>query len=657
MRKILKTGRLVDPSQMLAAGVSAYRAGRLDEAEAASENLMRAFPRWAEGYELKGVLCFQSQRLDEAVRYFRSALSLNGRNANAWNNLGVALMALERWKEAQEAFLNTLRLVPGHLEAARSLGHVLEKLGRSEEAAKHFLSLFQRFGPRDDVLEDYVRVMAAQGMADGVLNSLPQGFHPAAVALLTARALSGLEEWDSAEKHSLESLSLAEVGWANPDQQLEYFRSMFYLLDALRQKGHGIELEARFRRPYFVRLREAFHAVGARLPQPKASPGRRLALVVPGFINEHFGPTVLMLGLLIRFVETLGWEAVLVDCNYSFYNQALANVSGVVKLPAGRSRYTFAGREVATFAPAATSFRERFEEIGHFLADFAPEVILAAGTELNPYSDLLAACWPTLVVPMNSRPPFCYGHLYHVVSEDPAVLERFRQALPPQAELLPYERPFPFVFPHPATVRNRAEFGLGKDDFVYLTSGLMIGPAFTPEYQRVLAEILEQVAHARILVIGSTEEEFPWREPRLERWRGTRVSFSAFQTDLRAVLRLADAFLHPPAPRNGGTVRQCFAEGIPVVAARQSGLVQVVPDEDMLDGMDAYREAAVRLALDPTFRERAAVHAREIDERFEADSAEYMTDLEEAARRTVAVFQRTRDSHFIFSDHGVPHGG
>jgi glycosyltransferase involved in cell wall biosynthesis len=637
--------------------LEAYRAGRSEEAEAVADEMVRAFPNCADGYELKGVLYFQGRRHDDAAGCFRRALALNPNSADTWNNLGVVLIELKMWGAAGEAFLKTLERNPGHLSAARHLGFVLERLDRPGAAASHYLSLMQRFGPRDDLLEDYIRFMVAQGQAESILESLPTGFTPAVVALLTARSLLEKGDWAGAEAQCVASLGLAGGAWPTPDVRLDYFRAMYYLLvDALQQKGFGKGNEACFRESYFRGIQEAFLASGAQLPTPARSPGKRLAVVIPGFINEHFGPTVLMLGLLIRFVEVLGWEAVLVDCDYSLYNQSLAKVSGVVKLPPGRSGYVYAGREIMTFSPAAANFRERFEEIGRFLMDFSPSVIFTAGTELNPYSDLLAASWPTVVVPMNSRIPFCYGHLYHVISEDPVILESFCQALPPTAELLPYERPFPFVFPLPSSVRNRAEFGLGEDDFVYLTSGLIMGAAFTPEYQRILAEILEQADHARILVVGSTEEEFPWREPRLERWRGTRLVFSTFQPDLRAVLRLADAFLHPPAPRNGGTVRQCFAEGIPVVAARQSGLVQVVPDEDMLDGLEAYRNEAVRLANDQEFREHAVMSSKEINARFEAEVASYMNTMEEAARMAEAVFRRTRDAHFLFAGQNRTHG-
>jgi tetratricopeptide (TPR) repeat protein len=647
----------VEASQLLAAGIAAYHAGRLDEAEAVSEELIRRWPELAEGYELKGALRFQAKRHEEAVQCFRRSLSLNGRNANGWNSLGVALMSLERWKEAGDAFLNTLALAPDHLAAARSLGYLLEKLERPTEAARHFLSLLQRFGPRDDILEDYIRAMVAQGRADDVLSSLPQGFHPAAVELLTARSLLEVERWDEAEGHGLASLKLAHVEWPSPEVQLEYFRAMFYLLDVLRQKKRGQEFEALFRPSCILGFREAFQACGAQLPHPRPSPGRRLAVVVPGFINEHFGPTVLVMGLLIRFAEDLGWETVLLNCDYSFYNQALADVHGVVKLPPGRSRYAFAGREIEVFTPAGSGLRQRFEEIGRFLEDFAPEAIFTAGTELNPYADFLAACWPTMVVPMNWHPPYCYGHLYHVPSDDPAVVSVFRQAVPVDAELLPYGRLFPFVLPHAGEARNRAEFGLGNGDFVYLIAGLQMGAAFTPDYQRVLADILEEVESARMLVIGTRESDVSWLEPRLERWRGSRLHFFSYEPGLRAVLRLGDVFLHAPVPRNGGTVRQCLAEGVPVVVARQSGLKLVVPEEDMLDSLDAYRDVAIRLARDPAFRERVVARSRELDTRFEAEAVEYMQTMEKAAFRAVEIFQRTRDTHFLCSDKVLAHGG
>jgi len=651
------TGRDVEASQVLAAGVTAYHEGRLEEAEAASDELIRRWPEIADGYELKGALCFQTKRHEEAIQYFRRCLSLNDRNANGWNNLGAALMALESWKEAGEAFLNTLALAPDHLFAARSLGHLLEKLERPAEAANHFLSLLHRFGPRDDLLEDYIRAMVAHGEEEVILSSLPVGFHPAAVELLVARSLVERDSWEAAEVHGLTSLRLANVKWPTPEVQLDYFRAMFYLLDALRQKERGQEFEALFRASIIRGFRDAFIACGARLPSPRSSQGKRLAVVAPGFINEHFGPTVLILSLLVRFAEDLGWETVLVNCDYSRYNKGLIDAHGVVKLPPGKRSYSFAGRKIEVFTPREGGLRQRFEEIGGFLENFAPEVIFTAGTELNPYSDFLAACWPTLVVPMNWHPPYCYGHLYHIPSDEPAVTLAFRQVVPTEAELLPYGKLFPFILPHAGEARNRAEFGLKEDDFVYLIAGLQMGAAFTPDYQRVLVDILEEVKSSCILVIGTRDADISWSEPRLEQWRGKRLFFSAYEPGLRAVLRLGDVFLHAPVPRNGGTVRQCLAEGIPVVVVRNSGLKLVVPDEDMLDSLEAYRDTAIRLARDPAFREKAGAHSRELDVRFNTEAAEYMHILEEAAGRTVEIFQRTRFSHFLYSDGGVSHGG
>jgi predicted TPR repeat methyltransferase len=154
--------------------VAHHRAGRLEAAAAAYDEILRLTPDSAPAWSMKGVLALQQgrpadavplleraieldasppgfhlnlgnalrgvARLDDAIAAYRRALALDASMAPAHNNLGNALRDRGSLPEAAAAYQRALDLDPGFFAAATNLAHVLAKqpeLARPDVVAAH----------------------------------------------------------------------------------------------------------------------------------------------------------------------------------------------------------------------------------------------------------------------------------------------------------------------------------------------------------------------------------------------------------------------------------------------------------------------------------------------------------------------------------------
>ncbi|HKU17778.1 MAG TPA: sulfotransferase [Candidatus Saccharimonadales bacterium] len=92
-----------------------FSAGKLEQARAASDELLRAAPENYAALHLAGVIATSQKRLPEAAEFFKQALSRapDAKNAAAsWCGLGQALFIAEDFRQAEEAFRRAHRLEP-----------------------------------------------------------------------------------------------------------------------------------------------------------------------------------------------------------------------------------------------------------------------------------------------------------------------------------------------------------------------------------------------------------------------------------------------------------------------------------------------------------------------------------------------------------------
>jgi len=98
-------------------GQQLRREGRLHEALAVFDDLVRRFPKSAAPRERRGMVLCSLDRFDEGLAEVRAALEMEPRNAEFHSDLGLMLFALGRKHEARASLERALRLEPGHIEA------------------------------------------------------------------------------------------------------------------------------------------------------------------------------------------------------------------------------------------------------------------------------------------------------------------------------------------------------------------------------------------------------------------------------------------------------------------------------------------------------------------------------------------------------------
>eukprot|EP00516_Mucochytrium_quahogii_P003994 CAMPEP_0203759154 /NCGR_PEP_ID=MMETSP0098-20131031/12109_1 /ASSEMBLY_ACC=CAM_ASM_000208 /TAXON_ID=96639 /ORGANISM=" , Strain NY0313808BC1" /LENGTH=154 /DNA_ID=CAMNT_0050651937 /DNA_START=209 /DNA_END=670 /DNA_ORIENTATION=- len=81
-------------------GLELQKHGKLDEAEATYEALLRQEPTNAEAFHLLGLIKYQKGHQDDAVGYLRKAISIQGDKAEIWANLGEMLRKQGQFQEA-----------------------------------------------------------------------------------------------------------------------------------------------------------------------------------------------------------------------------------------------------------------------------------------------------------------------------------------------------------------------------------------------------------------------------------------------------------------------------------------------------------------------------------------------------------------------------
>lgn len=111
-----------------------HRAGRLEEAERACLEALRAEPRHPGALEMMGALRLRQKRDEEAYALISRALEIRPDYPDARYNCGLALHGLGRYAEALESYDRALALRPDHVSALTSRANTLLSLARYPDA-------------------------------------------------------------------------------------------------------------------------------------------------------------------------------------------------------------------------------------------------------------------------------------------------------------------------------------------------------------------------------------------------------------------------------------------------------------------------------------------------------------------------------------------
>src|SRR3954468_14544737 len=102
--------RLETTAQLAARAATLHREGKIKEAIAAYDAMLRAEPRNTHALHYSGVAFYQIGDLAQALDRLRASVNLDGSNPDAWSNLGLVLQAIGHRRAAVEVFEKAAQL-------------------------------------------------------------------------------------------------------------------------------------------------------------------------------------------------------------------------------------------------------------------------------------------------------------------------------------------------------------------------------------------------------------------------------------------------------------------------------------------------------------------------------------------------------------------
>lgn len=130
-------------AQAMDRAAAAFGAGRVDEALALCEEILRTDPRHFYALHLSGAIALQRARWDDAVAFATRALAVRPDHPEVLANRGAAWRRLGRFPEALADYDRVLGASPGAADARHNRGVALAALGRHDEAIAEYVRALQ----------------------------------------------------------------------------------------------------------------------------------------------------------------------------------------------------------------------------------------------------------------------------------------------------------------------------------------------------------------------------------------------------------------------------------------------------------------------------------------------------------------------------------
>jgi len=120
--------------QILQKAINLHKKGRLAEAQALYEGILKVEPRHSYALNLLGLIAYQIKDYQRAVDLIGEAIEINSENATYYYNYGLALRELKQPEAALASYDKAIVINPGLAEAYCNRGIVLQELKEPEAA-------------------------------------------------------------------------------------------------------------------------------------------------------------------------------------------------------------------------------------------------------------------------------------------------------------------------------------------------------------------------------------------------------------------------------------------------------------------------------------------------------------------------------------------
>jgi Flp pilus assembly protein TadD len=126
--------RLEQARASTAAGLAAFKEGRLSDAEESARRALEADPARPEAHFLVGLLAVERKDWRTGISAFGSVTRLNPQDGAAWAHLALLLQRVGHFERADEALARALAIPPANADGCDLLGGALAQFGRHREA-------------------------------------------------------------------------------------------------------------------------------------------------------------------------------------------------------------------------------------------------------------------------------------------------------------------------------------------------------------------------------------------------------------------------------------------------------------------------------------------------------------------------------------------
>jgi protein O-GlcNAc transferase len=288
-------------------GVLLYQTGHIDAAAANIERSLKIAPNTADAW-CNLALLYQAQGgLDKAIAALREAVRHESRQPAIWNNLAGALLASGRPREAETAVRHALAIDAADAESQFNLALCFEAEGRLDEAVRQADTMLSAFpqaiapaGLKAQIEESLGKLDAASATLAMALAR--NGEQPAAAPLYFQRASVEQRQGKLSEaSQSLEQALKFDPGAAGAVSELLFLRKQladWHDLGMLRARFRsGVAAGQRQLSPFCLlsdpstraeqkRCAERWSSTHPALPQPRRSPSDRILRI--GYLSADF---------------------------------------------------------------------------------------------------------------------------------------------------------------------------------------------------------------------------------------------------------------------------------------------------------------------------------------------------------------------------------
>ncbi|MGY0711531.1 tetratricopeptide repeat protein [Azospirillum argentinense] len=570
--------------QTLAVATEHHRAGRTTEAERLYREVLAASPGHPDALHLLGVVALQGGRPAEAVDLIGQAVAGDPTSPLLQANLGHALHATGQTRDAALCFARALTLLTNEGEGWGNVSALTGLIRRYDDETRRAAA---------------AEVDAAYAMGD----------------VMRRHSLLFLLDGDIAHYAALTDAVLEDpMRFTVPSIHYAFWGMAMQLFQGAARRGDGGAFQSgNFTDYYRLMVDETALRFHLRRRMKRATPRgevKRIALITNQMLGAGHQPTADAFDFARRLQDEFGREVVIINPNA----MAITGENGFVPEYTYNITEEYEGEQViAAFGARVRmmSFpQKRFDEekvnaIVDYVDGFDPDVIVAFGGS-NVVADLFSGARPVICLPTSSGLPLSMARLVLGYGEADTT-----QGWP--ADMAERFRPFSFgwTLPPAGPERSRADFGLpdaGPDGGpLFLVVGNRLDQEAGPEFLALADSLLDRLPEARIAVAGGVES-LPQRIAALR--NADRVHTLGDVDDVRALHRLATAYLNPRRQGGGGSAAFALADGVPVVTVAAGDVAAVAGPAFTVSDDDAYLERAAALASDPAFRDRQSAEAR-----------------------------------------------